>query len=162
MPGCPILIFRHWNLFLCFPLLVCPCEEDKTNKKHLKIMERRNPSFTGDRLTSISYVPLNEAFQHRDAEPSCTSRKHCRIAPYRSLILNVPVFSHLLKFVCRIFTLWDVKCTFFCFYSAQQSPHHLRSHCSSLQTFLLCCLEKGENRDATCFVMISCNKVVIK
>lgn len=87
--------------------------------------------------------------KHRDAVTSCTSRKHCRIAPYRSLILNVPVFSQLLKFVCRmIFTLWDVKCTFFCFYSPLTVTSLFKKkvyHCSSLWTF---------------FIVLSCLKII--
>lgn len=77
---------------------------------------------------------------------SCTAWKHCRIAPYRSLILNVPVFSHLLKFVCRIFTLWDVKCTFFCFRLAQQSPHHFKKSVTVIQHFY-CVVSKKEKTE---------------
>lgn len=127
---------------------VCSCEE--RGKKITEIIQndrrRRDPppSFTGGCLTSILCVSLNEAFQHRDAVTSCTARKHCRIAPYRSLILNVPVFSQLLKFVCwTIFTLWDVKCTFFCFYSPhpQESPHHFKTSITVVLSEPFYCVE---------------------
>lgn len=46
---------------------------------------RREPSHTEGGAAQPAYIgyvpPLNEALQHRDAVTSCTSRKHCRIAP---------------------------------------------------------------------------------
>lgn len=139
--------------------------------------KKRSPSFTkGAAWPAYCTSPeWNISAQRCHDLLSCTSRKHCRIAPYRSLILNVPVFSQLLKFVCRmIFTLWDVKCTFSAFTSPCPPNNHLINlkvnHCSSLWTFLIVFSWNKkiwfqltrESRDTRCFVMISCSKVMIK
>lgn len=79
----------------------------KENKKKtiieiIQITGKTKPSIHKG-LLDLHIVPLlDEAFQHRDAVTACTSKKHCRIAPYRALILNVPAFPQLLKFVCRM------------------------------------------------------------
>lgn len=95
MPDSPQLIFTDLSFLYLFILV-------RKEKKITEIIQnngQKRPFIHKGLLDQHIVRPLNEAFQHRDAVTSCTSRKHCRIAPYRSLILNVPVFSQLLK-VC--------------------------------------------------------------
>lgn len=105
--------FFYRSEFTLFPfsLFVLVKKEEKKSLKLFRMTEEGEiPPLRsqGGCLTSILCVSLNEAFQHRDAVTSCTARKHCRIAPYRSLILNVPVFSQLLK-VCMLDDLYSLR-----------------------------------------------------